>query len=94
MLFSAIVILLGITKLPPNMNWTRLFGVALLCGIGFTMSIFVGSLAFQETDIGYARIDRLAIILASLFASIAGYTVLRFSCKKTEIVEEKVNIVK
>ena len=94
MLFSAIVILLGITKLPPNMNWTRLFGVALLCGIGFTMSIFVGSLAFQEADIGYARIDRLEIILASLLASIAGYTVLRVSCQKLVIPQDKVNIVK
>ena len=57
-------------------------GVALLCGIGFTMSIFVGSLAFQEADIGYARIDRLAIVLASLLASVTGYIVLRSSCPK------------
>lgn len=85
MLFSALVIVCGFAKLPPNMNWTRLFGVALLCGIGFTMSIFVGSLAFQEADIGYARIDRLAIILASLLASIAGYIVLRLSCKKPHV---------
>jgi len=82
MLFSVVVIVCGIAKLPPNMNWTRLFGVALLCGIGFTMSIFVGSLAFQEADIGYARIDRLAIIFASLLASITGYIVLRLSCQK------------
>jgi len=85
MLFSVLVIVFGITKLPPNMNWIRLFGVALLCGIGFTMSIFVGSLAFQEADIGYTRIDRLAIILASLLASIAGYIVLRLSCQKPKI---------
>jgi len=84
MFFSALVILFGIAKFPPNMNWVRLFGVALLCGIGFTMSIFVGSLAFQEADIGYARIDRLAIILASLLASFAGYVVLRFSCPVSE----------
>ncbi len=80
--FSALFVALGFAKLPPNMNWTRLFGVALLCGIGFTMSIFVGSLAFQEADIGYARIDRLAIILASLLSSVAGYIVLRGSCPK------------
>ncbi len=87
MLFSALVISCGLAKLPPNMNWTRLLGVALLCGIGFTMSIFVGSLAFQEADIGYARIDRLAIILASLLASIAGYTVLRLSCPKPKLCD-------
>lgn len=85
MLFSVLVIVSGMAKLPPNMNWMRLSGVALLCGIGFTMSIFVGSLAFQEADIGYARIDRLAIILASLLASIAGYIVLRLSCPKPPI---------
>ena len=85
MLFSVLVIVSGMAKLPPNMNWMRLSGVALLCGIGFTMSIFVGSLAFQEADIGYARIDRLAIILASLLASIAGYIVLRLCCPKPPI---------
>jgi len=80
MLFSALAIFCSLAKLPPNFNWTRLLGISLLCGIGFTMSIFVGSLAFQEADIGYARIDRLAIILASLLASVAGYLLLRLSC--------------
>lgn len=88
-LFSAMAIVCGIAKLPPSMNWTRLLGIALLCGIGFTMSIFVGSLAFQEADIGYARIDRLAIILASLLASIAGYTILRLSCPKLPVNQDK-----
>jgi len=89
MLFSGLVIMCGLAKLPPNMNWTHLFGVSLLCGIGFTMSIFVGSLAFQEADIGYARIDRLAIILASLLASVAGFIVLRLSCPKATVVGHK-----
>lgn len=80
MLFSTITILIGIVKLPQDITWLRLLGVSLLCGIGFTMSIFVGSLAFQEADIGYARIDRLAIILASVLASISGYYVLRIAC--------------
>lgn len=87
LVFSMLVVALGITKLPPNMNWPRLFGVALLCGIGFTMSIFVGSLAFQEASIGYARIDRLAIILASLIASVLGYCVLRATCKPSPNTE-------
>lgn len=82
MLFSGIIIATKATNLLPNMTWARLFGIALLCGVGFTMSIFVGSLAFQEADIGYARIDRLAIILASLIASILGYLMLRFTLPK------------
>lgn len=79
MLFTALVIVSKVAKMPPNMTWLRLLGIALLCGIGFTMSILVGSLAFQEVDIGYARIDRLAIILASLISSVLGYLVLRYS---------------
>lgn len=82
LLFSAIAVITRLAKLPPNMTWPRLVGISLLCGVGFTMSIFVGSLAFQEVDIGYARIDRLAIILASLIASILGYLVLRFTIPK------------
>ena len=82
MLFAALIVGLGITRLPADIRWIHLTGIALLCGIGFTMSIFVGSLAFQEADIGYARIDRLAIILASLLSSIAGYSLLRYACPK------------
>ncbi|NNF17129.1 MAG: Na+/H+ antiporter NhaA [Gammaproteobacteria bacterium] len=79
LLLSLLVVAFGLAKLPPGMNWTRLTGVSILCGIGFTMSIFIGSLALQEAAIGYARIDRLAIILASLLSSILGYLVLRFA---------------
>lgn len=82
LVFAGTILLLGLAKMPPKMTWSGLLGVALLCGIGFTMSIFIGSLAFQEADIGYARIDRLAIILASLICGVLGYLVLRFSQSK------------
>lgn len=73
---SALVVLLGWTRLPQHVTWPRMAGMACLCGVGFTMSIFVASLAFQEAGIGYARVDRLAIIGASLAAGIIGYLIL------------------
>ena len=76
--FSWVAVRLGLAKLPEGTNWTQLYGVALLCGIGFTMSLFVGSLAFEQGGPDYAVDDRLGILLGSLASGIAGYLVLRF----------------
>ena len=77
--FAWITIKLGLAKLPPRATWLQLYGIAVLCGIGFTMSLFVGSLAFAEGGAGYARADRLAIIVASLFSGVVGYLILRLA---------------
>lgn len=61
------------------MNWARLYGAAALCGIGFTMSLFVGSLAFEETGVDLLFDERLGIILGSLFSGLVGCMVLRLS---------------
>ena len=63
--------------LPQSINMQQLWGVAFLCGIGFTMSLFLGALAFQEGGAGYARADRLGIILGSLISGIVGYMILQ-----------------
>lgn len=76
--FSWVAIKLGITKLPEGVNWMQLYGAALLCGIGFTMSLFIGSLAFEQGGPDYAIDDRLGILLGSLISGILGYIVLRF----------------
>ncbi len=76
--FSWVAIKLGITRLPDGVNWVQLYGAALLCGIGFTMSLFIGSLAFEQGGPDYAIDDRLGILLGSLVSGIAGYLVLRF----------------
>ncbi len=55
-----------ITSLPKGMSWGSLYGTATLCGIGFTMSLFIGSLAFEETDVNFLFDERLGIILGSL----------------------------
>ncbi len=71
-----------LTSLPQGMNWPSLYGTSALCGIGFTMSLFVGSLAFEETGVNLLFDERLGIIIGSLLSGILGFFVLRFSLKK------------
>jgi NhaA family Na+:H+ antiporter len=71
-----IAIALGLTKLPKGMNWGALYGVSALCGIGFTMSLFVGSLAFEETGVNLLFDERIGIIVGSLISGVIGYLVL------------------
>jgi NhaA family Na+:H+ antiporter len=76
--FSWIAIKLGISQLPNEISWLQLYGVAALCGIGFTMSLFVGSLAFEQGGPDYSVDERLGILIGSLLSGIVGYLVLRF----------------
>lgn len=77
--FCWLAIKLKLTELPQNMNWGSLFGTAALCGVGFTMSLFIGSLAFDETPLTLLFNERLGIILGSLASGIAGYIILRLN---------------
>ena len=72
---------LGVTRLPTGMSWLSLYGTAALCGIGFTMSLFVGSLAFEVKGADMLFDDRVGIIVGSLFSGIVGYLILRRSLK-------------
>ncbi|GAB1266641.1 Na+/H+ antiporter NhaA [Aurantivibrio infirmus] len=74
-----IFIKLKITELPAGMNWLSLYGTAALCGIGFTMSLFIGSLAFEETGVNLLFDERLGIIVGSLASGIAGFLILKIS---------------
>jgi len=76
--FSWIAIKLGLAKIPENSTWLQLYGVAILTGIGFTMSLFVDSLAFTDGNL-YQQADKLAVLIASFSAGLAGYTVLRIA---------------
>ncbi len=69
----------GLARLPSGVNWVNIYGVSLLCGIGFTMSLFISSLAFEQGGAEIAVDDRLGILLGSVLSAIAGYTVLHFS---------------
>ena len=75
-MFCGMAILLGLSQLPKHSNWMQFSGVAFLCGIGFTMSLFIASLAFSEGGAGEARIDRLAILLGSGCSAIVGVLLL------------------
>lgn len=68
---------IGIAKLPENVKWIQLYGVAILCGIGFTMSLFISSLAFEQTAEQHIVDDRLGILVGSLLSATVGYLLLR-----------------
>lgn len=82
MLCVSIVVLTGLARLPKDVSWLQLFGVAVLCGIGFTMSLFVGGLAFSEGGSGYARIDRLGILFGSAISALLGFFILRAATRE------------
>ncbi len=73
--FSWIAIKSGLAPMPEGADMRQLYGVALLTGIGFTMSLFIDGLAFDDGKI-FSYADRLAIIAGSLFSGVAGYLVL------------------
>ena len=70
---------LRLARLPEAVTWTQLYGVSALCGIGFTMSLFVSSLAFEAGAIEYAVDDRLGILLGSGLSALCGWLILHLS---------------
>lgn len=68
----------GLASLPPATNWRLVFGMALLCGIGFTMSLFIGTLAFEHQGEAHSAAVRIGVLGGSLVAACAGYTLLKF----------------
>ncbi|MEL7312457.1 MAG: Na+/H+ antiporter NhaA [Pseudomonadota bacterium] len=77
MVMCGLTVMLGLAKLPQGLSWTHIYGTALLCGVGFTMSLFIGSLAFEETGVDLLFDERLGIILGSLASGIGAYFVLK-----------------
>jgi len=67
----------GLAPMPAGTTWTHLYGVALLCGVGFTMSLFIGGLAFAAP--GFEAPVRIGVLGGSVLAAISGYLVLRFA---------------
>ncbi|MNV09034.1 Na(+)/H(+) antiporter NhaA [compost metagenome] len=72
----------GIAALPQGANWGQILGVAILCGIGFTMSLFVGSLAFEPGVSDFAGMDRMGILTGSILAALIGYVVTAMASRK------------
>ncbi|MBI5462317.1 MAG: Na+/H+ antiporter NhaA [Gammaproteobacteria bacterium] len=80
--FAWIAIRAGFARLPAGARWLDLYGVAVLCGIGFTMSLFIGSLAFEQSGTSHSGHDRLGILLGSLLSAGVGYGLLRHSLQR------------
>lgn len=76
---------LRMAALPEGAGWGQILGVAILCGIGFTMSLFVGSLAFAPGSSDYAGKDRMGILTGSFFAAVIGYAVIAMASRKTRV---------
>lgn len=81
--FCFVAIKLGWAKLPENVNWGLLYGVAMLCGVGFTMSLFIGSLAFEQTGESGMFQDRLGIVVGSLISGVLGYLLIRYKVNQS-----------
>jgi NhaA family Na+:H+ antiporter len=84
MLFVGLALGLRLVALPPRVNWGQLLGVAFVCGIGFTMSLFIAGLAFEHGSGDYFAGDRLGILIGSILAAIAGFLMLHLSLPKAE----------
>ncbi len=82
MAFSWIAIITGLARLPSSVTWLQLHGVSLLAGIGFTMSLFIGALAFSDPQA--AASVRIGVLTGSILSGIAGYLVLRVAISKLE----------
>ena len=80
-IFSYISIKLGFAQMPNNSNWVSLYGVGILTGIGFTMSLFVGNLAFIENS-QYIDGVKLGVLSGSLLSTLTGYFLILSTSRK------------
>ena len=72
---------LGFCRLPNDVTWFQVYGVSLLAGIGFTMSLFIGTLAFADPE--HAKAVRLGVLFGSTLSAVAGYLLLRWATQPT-----------
>lgn len=76
---------LGVARPPGGASWPQIYGMALLCGIGFTMSLFIAGLAFADPELVEAV--KVGILAGSVLSACAGYLVLRLSASRSRQVE-------
>lgn len=74
---TVLVVKLGFAERPKGCNWRHLYGVSLLTGVGFTMSLFIGTLAFEHGEFIYDSGVKLAVLGASVICALLGWAVLR-----------------
>lgn len=85
--FSYLAVMLRLASLPPGVNFKQIFAISVLCGIGFTMSMFLASLAFDASEAGetVTALARLGILLGSAVSAILGYMLLRMFTHNPEV---------
>ncbi|HWP92693.1 MAG TPA: Na+/H+ antiporter NhaA [Thermodesulfobacteriota bacterium] len=81
-LFSWFAVRIGIATLPSGVSWLKIYGVGWLAGIGFTMSLFIAGLAFEDDEI--LSVAKLGILTASLIAGVGGWVILRNTGKENK----------
>jgi NhaA family Na+:H+ antiporter len=77
----------GFARLPEGVTWRHIYGIAALTGVGFTMSLFIGSLAFGADD--EMNAVRLGVLLGSVVSGLFGYAILRSAPQKTSIAKDE-----
>lgn len=85
--FSYLAVLFRLASLPPGVTFKQIFAIAVLCGIGFTMSMFLASLAFDVSEAGetITSLARLGILLGSAISAVLGYILLRMATNKNYV---------
>ena len=83
LIFVGLAVTLGLAQLPRGVSWSQLSGVAFVCGIGFTMSLFIAGLAFEHGSGAYFSGDRLGILLGSVLSALIGFALLYLSLPKS-----------
>ena len=81
----------GLIERPATVNWIQIWGLSLLTAIGFTVSLFIGNLAFADNP-AYLTEVRMSILLASTLAAISGYTILRLASTYNELGDTNLNV--
>lgn len=78
-----VLIRLGLARLPDGATWLQFFGLSVLCGIGFTMSLFIGGLAFEGQSAVLERATKLGVLLGSITATFVGSLILVLAARKS-----------
>jgi NhaA family Na+:H+ antiporter len=80
--------LLRLAELPPGATWGQVYGIALLCGVGFTMSLFIGTLAFEHGNFDMLSTVKMGVLIGSALSAAAGLLVLHLALPKNTIRPE------
>ena len=83
-LFSFIAVQCKIAKLPENIYWKHVYGISILCGIGFTMSLFIGTIAFENNYNDYINLVRIGVLGGSILSAVAATIFFKFFIRKED----------